>query len=116
MPFKAMENIGLYSAACKDLGVPGHDMFTTIDLFEDKDMAQGRHQPARSGAAQNIEPEFAGPHFGGKASTPNKREFSEEQLQRGKAEQTLMGKGSHGGATQSGMYDHSRDIVKGPAQ
>lgn len=113
MPFKAMENIGLYCAACKELGVPGHDMFSTVDLYEENNMAQVViNLNALGRAAQKI-PEFAGPHFGGKAATPNKREFTEEQLQRGKNEQTLMGKGSHGGATQSGVFDHSRDIVKG---
>ncbi|KAH8046978.1 hypothetical protein JL722_13313 [Aureococcus anophagefferens] len=38
LPYKQMDNIAAFSAACKKLGVPEHDCFDTIDLFEGKDI------------------------------------------------------------------------------
>ena len=35
-PFKQMENISMFLRACRSLGVPEHDVFTTVDLFEGK--------------------------------------------------------------------------------
>lgn len=112
MPFKQMENISFYCAACKEIGVPDHDLFRTVDLFEAKDMAQVAINLLALGRASQKVAGFEGPHFGVLELEANRRDFTEEQLRRGKAEQTLMGKGSHGGATQSGMFDHSRDIIK----
>ena len=37
-PFKQMENIGSYLAACTSLGITGPQQFQTIDLYENKDM------------------------------------------------------------------------------
>ena len=37
-PFQQMENIAAYLRACELLGVPSHDLFMTIDLFEARDM------------------------------------------------------------------------------
>ena len=39
-PFKQMENIGNYLAACNKLGQPSRDSFQTVTLYEDKDMFQ----------------------------------------------------------------------------
>lgn len=36
-PAKQRENIGLFSTACTAIGVPGTDLFQTIDLHEHKD-------------------------------------------------------------------------------
>ncbi|KAJ2998328.1 hypothetical protein HDV02_004642 [Globomyces sp. JEL0801] len=38
MPFKQMENINNFLLALDKLGVPKHDQFQTIDLFESKNM------------------------------------------------------------------------------
>ena len=38
MPFKQMENISNYLDACSKLGVPKHDLFQTVALYENKDM------------------------------------------------------------------------------
>lgn len=40
MPFKIMENIGNFLAACSKLGVADSDMFQTVDLYEAKNMSQ----------------------------------------------------------------------------
>lgn len=36
MPFKQMENISNFLKACRVLGVAEHDLFETVDLFEQK--------------------------------------------------------------------------------
>ena len=38
MPFKQMENITAFLRAARAIGVPEHDLFTTVALFEEKDM------------------------------------------------------------------------------
>jgi hypothetical protein len=38
--FKMMENINLFQKALKDYGVPDLDVFQTVDLWEQKDIAQ----------------------------------------------------------------------------
>ena len=38
LPFKQMENIAAYLAACPSFGVAAFDMFQTVDLFEGKGM------------------------------------------------------------------------------
>ena len=36
MPFKQMENISAFLKACRQVGVAEHDLFETVDLFEQK--------------------------------------------------------------------------------
>uniref|UniRef100_A0A7S3EXS5 Calponin-homology (CH) domain-containing protein n=1 Tax=Haptolina ericina TaxID=156174 RepID=A0A7S3EXS5_9EUKA len=112
MPFKQMENIANYLAACEKLNVAKHDQFQTVALYEDKDMmAVLINLQALGRAAQKV-PGYSGPTFGAKAADANVREFTEEQLKAGLTEQTFLGKGSHGHANQSGMFDTSKEIVK----
>ena len=40
MPFKQMENINQFLLALDKSGVPKHDQFQTIDLFEKKNLGQ----------------------------------------------------------------------------
>jgi hypothetical protein len=40
MPFKHMENINNFLVAIEKLGVPKHDSFQTVDLYEEKNMGQ----------------------------------------------------------------------------
>lgn len=40
MPFKIMENISSFLAACSKFGVADADMFQTVDLYEAKNMSQ----------------------------------------------------------------------------
>ena len=46
------------------------------------------------------------------ASDKSVRHFDEETLRKGRAEQTFLGKGSHGHASQAGTVDTSRNIGK----
>lgn len=113
MPFKQMENIGNYLTACTEkIGVPAHTSFQTVSLYEDQDMlavlrqihALGSHAPKAG---------FEGPKLGAKLATETYREFSAETLAAGASSVGLLGKGSHGYATQAGMFDTSRNIDKG---
>jgi hypothetical protein len=40
LPFKQMENIGLFLAELSKLGVPSFEQFQTVDLYEQKNMGQ----------------------------------------------------------------------------
>lgn len=111
-PFKQMENIGCYLAACDALGVPKHSQFQTVSLYENQDMMQVLTNLQALGSAAQKVPSFSGPAFGAKLANANPREFSEEVLKAGAATQTFLGTGSHGCATAAGIFDTSKDIVK----
>jgi len=99
MPFKQMENISNYLAACNALGMPKHSSFQTVTLFEDQDMMQVVTNLHALGAiAQKLGFEGEG-QLGVKLADANVRVFTAEQRARGKAEQTFIGKGSSGQAT-----------------
>ena len=110
-PFKQMENIGNYIAASESLGVRKDDSFQTVALYENKDMLAVLRQIHQLGAAAQKNG-FDGPPLGAKLADANAREFSAEQLQQGAAATTFLGKGSHGHASQAGMFDTSKNIVK----
>ena len=96
-PFKQMENIGNYLAACTKLGLAAHDSFQTVDLFEGKNMGSVVIQLHRlGGLAQKIG--YSGPALGIKGTEANVREFTDEQLRAANAQPTFLGKGSHGTA------------------
>ena len=67
--------------ACREIGVSEHDLFETVDLYEEKDLnvvvqcifALGRTVQARV-------PEYTGPVLGPRMAVANKREFTAEQL------------------------------------
>ena len=116
MPFKQMENISNYLAACDALSVPKHDQFQTVALFEGKDMMAVLTNIVALGRAAQRVPGYKAPVFGAKLADANVREFSEEVLMAGRATQTFVGQGSHGQpGTQSGMFDTSKEIVKSTA-
>ena len=98
-PFKQMENIGNYLAACVKLGQPSRDSFQTVTLFEDQDMMQVVTNLHALGAiAQKLG--FGGEaQLGVKLADANVRAFTAEQLSAGRAAQTFIGKGSSGQAT-----------------
>ena len=117
MPFKQMENIGNYLAACTKLGVPANDAFQTVALFEDQDLLAVLVQITSLGRiAQKIG--YTGPVLGAKLSEANKREFTEAQKIAGAAQTTLIGTGSHG--TPGSQMDTKElvgsNIVRGHAQ
>ncbi|XP_022289009.2 myophilin-like [Crassostrea virginica] len=103
MSFKQMELIGLAIDKMKTLGVPDHEMFQTVDLYE----AQNLHQVVISLSAVARKVGAYGP----KEAEANKREFTDEQL---KAGQNIIGlqMGTNKGANQSGMnIGNTRHIV-----
>lgn len=71
----------MYFRSCRTLGVSEHDLFETVDLFEEKDLnvvvlcifALGR-------TIQTTVPSFSGPTLGPRLATSNHREFTPEQL------------------------------------
>ncbi|KAI9709244.1 MAG: hypothetical protein M1820_003364 [Bogoriella megaspora] len=78
MPFMQMENISHFLRACEvpPLGLPSHDRFLTVDLYEAKDPAQVLQcLSAFSRAANRINPSYFPTTIGGKSSgtiSPNK--------------------------------------------
>ncbi|KAI8902761.1 calponin homology domain-containing protein [Globomyces pollinis-pini] len=101
MPFKQMENINNFLLALDKLGVPKHDQFQTIDLFESKNMGSVvdtifafSRTAVKKGLCCNL--------LGPKLSDKHEVSFSEEQLNKGKC---IIGgqMGFTGGANQSGM-------------
>ena len=111
-PFKQMENIANYLEACDALGVPKHDQFQTVALFEDKDMMAVLVNLQALGRAAQRSSGYSGPVFGPKLAEANVREFSADVLVKGAATTTFLGNGSHGCATAAGMFDTSKEIVK----
>jgi hypothetical protein len=85
--FKEMENVTAFIKFCRSVGVPESDNFTTVALYELKNIGQVVtciHSLGRT--IQVTVPEFKGPHLGTKLATKNKREFT--------LEQRLLAKGS----------------------
>jgi hypothetical protein len=110
MPFKQMENINQFLNALDKLGVPKHDQFQTIDLYESKNMTQvvdtfyafARHAHKKGYTDCLLGPKLADKH---------EVSFSDEQLAKGKTVISLQ-MGYTGGANQSGMsFGARRDIV-----
>eukprot|EP01130_Rhizamoeba_saxonica_P018520 TRINITY_DN929_c0_g1_i1.p1 TRINITY_DN929_c0_g1~~TRINITY_DN929_c0_g1_i1.p1 ORF type:complete len:212 (-),score=57.24 TRINITY_DN929_c0_g1_i1:46-639(-) len=114
MAFKHMDNIGKFLSALDSLGVMKTDQFMTVDLYEEKNLLQVVLCLSALGAASRNIAGFNGPYIGARVSQSNVRDFSEETLREGRKITPQLSQGSHGGATQAGMHDTSRDIVKGP--
>ena len=113
MPFLLMENINNFLAGCRAMGVADGDLFMTVDLYEDQNFNQVVGcitALGRRAAAQG----FNGPTLGPKEASANRREFTEEQMRAGEFVVPKQTAGSHGNATQAGMHDMSRNIVKLP--
>ncbi|XP_075259877.1 myophilin-like [Convolutriloba macropyga] len=93
--FKQMENIGMFLDDCEKYGVKKLDLFQTVDLFDNTNfgaviqtiLALGRKCQSNN---------FEGPRLGPKESTPQSREWSEEQLRKGNSIISLqMGSNKH---------------------
>ena len=77
------------------MGQKPQESFQTVDLFENQNMMAvviQLHSLGRLAQAMG----FAGPKLGVKVVEKNERTFTEEQLREARAEQTFLGKGSHG--------------------
>lgn len=57
---------------------------------------------------------FSGPYLGPKQSDKTERNFNEEQYKQSETMIPKISQGSHGNANASGMFDNSRNIIRGP--
>lgn len=79
-PYKCMENISMFLEAARSFGVPDHDLFPTIALFEGKDITKviGTIHAVGRYVQRNVK-SFKGPYLGSKLATENKRQFTRDQ-------------------------------------
>ncbi|KAJ6242839.1 muscle-specific protein [Anaeramoeba flamelloides] len=111
-PFKMMENVNNFLLACEKLGVPKHDLFMTVDLYEEKNIPLVIGSIHSLGSAAQKVDGFEGPYIGLGYSKGKKMEFSEEVLKEGRKTVPLLVKKAGNTPNQSGMFDTSRNIVK----
>lgn len=110
MAFKQMEQIGQFLTYCEGYGLAKTDLFQTVDLYENQNMAQVVmciHALGRKAQAHG----FQGPVLGPKEASKNVREFSEDQM---KAGQNVIGlqMGTNKVASQAGQsFGKSRGIM-----
>ncbi|CAO3564051.1 unnamed protein product [Mortierella alpina] len=109
MPFVQMENISKFLDGCERLGCPRHDLFQTIDLYENKNPGQvvdAIWSLSRHAAKAGCDTPILGP----KLSDKHEVEFSEEVLNAGKTVINTYQYGYSGGANQSGVRTGRREI------
>jgi len=93
MAFKEMENIQNYIKCCKRNGMNDGDCFVTKDLYENDNMVSVIDQIYALGSlAKDLG--YDGPQLGVKHATENKRQFTEEQIKKGKQIVPLQNAGS----------------------
>ncbi|XP_024086089.1 muscle-specific protein 20-like [Cimex lectularius] len=111
--YKFMDNINQFQKACIRYGVPDVDLFQTVDLFEQKNIAHVTMTIFAIGRTAYKHPEWKGPWLGPRPSEENKREWSEEQLRAGEGVIGLQA-GQNKGATQAGQnFGATRKILLG---
>ncbi|KAF9355759.1 Calponin-3 [Mortierella sp. NVP85] len=109
MPFVQMENIAKFLEGCERLGCPKHDLFQTIDLYENKNPGQvvdAIHSLSRHAAKAGCDVPILGP----KLADKHEVEFSEEVLNAGKHIVNTFQYGYTGGANLSGVRSGRREI------
>ena len=79
-PFKERENIEKYLKGCKALGMKETDCFTTMDLYEGKNIPAVVDNLFALGALSRALPGFCGPYLGVKHAKERKREWTDQQL------------------------------------
>ncbi|KAF9585079.1 Muscle-specific protein 20 [Lunasporangiospora selenospora] len=97
MPFVQMENIAKFLEGCEKLGCPKHDLFQTIDLYENKNPGQvvdAIFSLSRHAAKSGCEVPILGPKLADKREV----EFTEEQMNAGKHVINTFQFGYNGGA------------------
>jgi len=107
-PFKERENISKFLKACRMLGVQEYALFSTDDLYEEKNLQSVVNCIyALGGAVQRSCPNFQGPHFGVQDTSNAKRDMKREL---GPATQTG---GLYGPMERSHLDVVSNQIVRG---
>eukprot|EP01028_Stygiella_incarcerata_P012385 TRINITY_DN757_c0_g1_i5.p1 TRINITY_DN757_c0_g1~~TRINITY_DN757_c0_g1_i5.p1 ORF type:complete len:352 (+),score=171.68 TRINITY_DN757_c0_g1_i5:149-1204(+) len=110
MPFMQMENIQTFVDAARKYGVPEHDLFVTVDLFEAKNIKQVVQcvfSLSRVATKNGFEGECLGPRLVEKKV----REKSAEEKIRARAEIPLFAAMANTHASQSGS-SYGRDVVR----
>ncbi|KAI7887501.1 hypothetical protein K492DRAFT_202657 [Lichtheimia hyalospora FSU 10163] len=115
MPFAQMENIAQFLSGAKELGVPPHDLFQTVDLFEKKNMTQVvdaifavSRYAHEAGACSSI--------LGPKLAKRHEVSFSEETLNASKSVFNTYQYGYTKGANQSGLIFGARREITNSVQ
>eukprot|EP00057_Strongylocentrotus_purpuratus_P000821 XP_001183977.2 PREDICTED: myophilin-like [Strongylocentrotus purpuratus] len=110
MAFKQMENIGNFLAGCEGLEIAKTDLFQTVDLYESGNIPQVVNGIFALGRkSQKLGNDL--PCLGPEEASPNKREFTDEQLRAGEGVIGLEA-GSNKGASQSGQnFGKTRAII-----
>lgn len=108
---KEMENISFFLKAAENYGVGKTDLFQTVDLYEDQNMAQVQSTLYKLSGA-SMKNGYSGPQIGVKIASENKRNMDEEKLREGRNVIGLQ-MGTNQVASQKGMttYGLGRQIV-----
>jgi hypothetical protein len=88
-----MENLANFLTALTDAGVPTHDQFQTVDLYENKNIVQvidTIFAMSRTATALG----YKGPVIGPKLAEKQQYNFTKEQLDEGKSILTLQTSGN----------------------
>jgi len=99
--FQQMENVQRFQQFAKKYGLPGEEIFQTVDLTERRNVPQVVLSLFSLGRITQKHPEFTGPILGPKMAEECKREFTEEQLRAHEGELNLQ-MGFNKGASQAG--------------
>merc|ERR1711983_487567 len=100
--FLLMENVQSFLGAIKKYGVPDEEVFQTPDLFEARNISQVTLCLYALARTTQKHDDYKGPAMGPKMATQNKRNFSEEEIKRGRDGQVGLQAGSNKGASQAG--------------
>ena len=95
-----MENVQSFLAAAKKYGVPDEEVFQTPDLFEGRNLNQVALCLFSLGRATQKHPEFTGPQIGPKMASKNERNFTDEQIRKGRDGVIGLQSGTNAGASQ----------------
>jgi hypothetical protein len=95
--FHCRANIQLYIEGCAKIGIPQSERFETRDLFDGQRYdAVVDNLYALSAKSHDVAgPNFKGPHIGVKYARQNKRNFTEEQLNKSKSAVPIWNQGDH---------------------
>eukprot|EP00033_Pygsuia_biforma_P000283 GCRY01000348.1.p1 GENE.GCRY01000348.1~~GCRY01000348.1.p1 ORF type:complete len:193 (+),score=36.16 GCRY01000348.1:86-664(+) len=109
MPFMQMENINAYLQACQNIGMPVHDTFMTVDLFEAQNMNAVINQIHALGRqAQKIG--YAGPKLGVKLADQYERNFDEKKVKEAAAAVPILTAHTNEGQRGMGAPGARREI------
>lgn len=84
-PFMQMENINRFLDAARAIGVPSHDLFQSIDLFERRNLKQVEiclYAVSRHAQKNQL---LEGPFIGPRLADQKRYEFTDEQIKKAKA-------------------------------